>query len=61
MLDNMKIRDIRSAVKIRNNTEFKSHHAPSKLEASGGVRIENIKGYAATGVDIISEENSPIP
>ncbi|MFA6129745.1 MAG: carboxylating nicotinate-nucleotide diphosphorylase [Candidatus Omnitrophota bacterium] len=54
MLDNMKIEDIREAVKIRNSTEFKSHHLPSKLEASGGINLENIKEFAATGVDIIS-------
>lgn len=54
MLDNMKIKDIKEAVKIRNNTEFKSHHAPSKLEASGGINIKNIKVYAATGIEIIS-------
>ena len=54
MLDNMKIEDIKEAVKIRNGTEFKSHHLPSKLEASGGIDLKNIKEYAATGVDIIS-------
>ena len=54
MLDNMKIGDIKEAVKIRNKTEFKSHHLPSKLEASGGIYLKNIKEYAATGVDIIS-------
>ncbi|MDD5116575.1 MAG: carboxylating nicotinate-nucleotide diphosphorylase [Candidatus Omnitrophica bacterium] len=54
MLDNMEIRDIKEAVKIRDNTEFRSHHAPSKLEASGGIYLDNIRDYAATGVDIIS-------
>jgi nicotinate-nucleotide pyrophosphorylase (carboxylating) len=54
MLDNMEIRDIKEAVKIRNNTEFRSHHAPSKLEASGGIYLDNIRDYAATGVDMIS-------
>ena len=54
MLDNMKVEDIKEAVKIRDNTEFKSHHKPSKLEASGGMDLDNIKDYAATGVDIIS-------
>jgi nicotinate-nucleotide pyrophosphorylase (carboxylating) len=54
MLDNMEIRDIKEAVKIRNNTEFKSHHLPTKLEASGGMDFNNIKDYAETGVDIIS-------
>ncbi|MDD5505532.1 MAG: carboxylating nicotinate-nucleotide diphosphorylase [Candidatus Omnitrophica bacterium] len=54
MLDNMKIDDIKEAVKIRNSTEFKSHHLPSKLEASGGIYLDNVKDYAETGVEIIS-------
>ncbi len=54
MLDNMNIEDIKEAVKIRDNTDFKSHHLPTKLEASGGIYLDNIKNYAATGVDIIS-------
>ncbi|MBU0547813.1 MAG: carboxylating nicotinate-nucleotide diphosphorylase [Candidatus Omnitrophica bacterium] len=54
MLDNMKIEDIKKAIEIRNSTEFKSHHQPSRLEASGGIYLENIKEYAATGVEIIS-------
>ncbi|MDD5281672.1 MAG: carboxylating nicotinate-nucleotide diphosphorylase [Candidatus Omnitrophica bacterium] len=54
MLDNMKVEDIKEAVKIRNSTEFKSHHLPSKLEASGGIYLKNIREYAATGVEIIS-------
>lgn len=47
MLDNMKIRDIKEAVKIRDGRKF-------KLEASGGINLGNIKKYAATKVDIIS-------
>jgi len=54
MLDNMGLADIKEAVKIRDNTEFKSHHLPTKLEASGGVDFESVKKIAATGVDIIS-------
>ncbi len=54
MLDNMSLEDIKEAVKIRNNTEFKSHHPPTKLEASGGINMDNVKKVAATGVDIIS-------
>ncbi|MDD5432028.1 MAG: carboxylating nicotinate-nucleotide diphosphorylase [Candidatus Omnitrophica bacterium] len=54
MLDNMSLSDIKEAVKIRNNTEFKSHHPPTKLEASGGVNLDTVKDIAATGVDIIS-------
>jgi len=54
MLDNMSIEDIKEAVKIRNNTEFKSHHPPTQLEASGGIGMENVKKVAASGVEIIS-------
>jgi nicotinate-nucleotide pyrophosphorylase (carboxylating) len=54
MLDNMDPPEIRKAVAIRNNTEFKSHHPPTKLEASGGVDFKTLKKVAATGVDIIS-------
>jgi nicotinate-nucleotide pyrophosphorylase (carboxylating) len=52
MLDNMPIKDIKTAVKIRNSTEFKHHR--TLLEASGGMHLGNIKKYAATGVEIIS-------
>ena len=54
MLDNMNLEDIKEAVKIRDNTEFKSHHPPTMLEASGGVDFDSVKKIAATGVDIIS-------
>jgi nicotinate-nucleotide pyrophosphorylase (carboxylating) len=54
MLDNMSLDDIKEAVKIRNNTEFKSHHPPTKLEASGEIDFDRVKKIAAAGVDIIS-------
>lgn len=54
MLDNMSVEDIKEAVKIRDNTEFKSHHPPTKLEASGGVDFNSVRKIAAAGVDIIS-------
>ena len=54
MLDNMDIPSIKKAVKIRNATEFKSHHPPTKLEVSGGVNLKNVRKLAACGVDIIS-------
>lgn len=47
MLDNMTVRDVKKAVKIRKGS-------PVLLEASGGINFSNIKKYAATGVDIIS-------
>lgn len=52
MLDNMQVKDIKEAVKIRNNTGFKKHK--TLLEASGGIHLGNVKKYAATGVEIIS-------
>jgi len=54
MLDNMSLEDIKQAVKIRNNTEFTSHHPPTKLEASGGIDIKTVRDIAAAGVDMIS-------
>ncbi|MGB4521337.1 MAG: hypothetical protein WBI28_05340 [Candidatus Omnitrophota bacterium] len=47
MLDNMNIKDIRKAVLIRNSLT-------PKLEASGGIHLQNVKQFAATGVDMIS-------
>ncbi len=54
MLDNMSLADIKKAVQIRDKTPFKSHHLPTKLEASGGVNFTTVRKVAATGVDIIS-------
>jgi len=54
MLDNMELKDIKKAIKIRNTTKFKSHHLPTKLEASGGVDFKNVRKLAASGIDIIS-------
>jgi len=54
MLDNMSIEDMKEALKIRDNTEFKSHHPPTMLEASGGVDFESVREIAAIGIDIIS-------
>lgn len=54
MLDNMGPEDIKEAVRIRDNTEFKSHHLPTMLEASGGVDFDSVRNIAASGVDIIS-------
>lgn len=54
MLDNMSLEDMKEAVKIRNHTEFTSHHPPTMLEASGGVDFDTVKRIASIGVDIIS-------
>ncbi|HHV63722.1 MAG TPA: carboxylating nicotinate-nucleotide diphosphorylase [Peptococcaceae bacterium] len=46
MLDNMSLEDMRTAVKLINKRAI--------VEASGGIREENIRAVAETGVDIIS-------
>jgi nicotinate-nucleotide pyrophosphorylase (carboxylating) len=49
LLDNMGINDLRQAVKMRNEL------APAtQLEASGGVRLDNVRDVAETGIDRIS-------
>jgi nicotinate-nucleotide pyrophosphorylase (carboxylating) len=47
MLDNMAIRDIKQAVRIRNQLRI-------KLEVSGGVNLNNVRKFAATGCEMIS-------
>ncbi len=54
MLDNMGIRDIKKAVKLRNPLITGNWEPVPKLEASGGVTLKNIKKIASTGVDMIS-------
>ncbi len=49
MLDNMSIREMKTAVLINR----KAKH-PALLEASGSITIKNVKRVASTGVDTIS-------
>lgn len=49
MLDNFNIVGMRKAVKFRNK-----YFPKVKLEASGGVRLENVRKIAKSGVDFIS-------
>lgn len=49
LLDNMSPRQIAQAVKLRNKARSRI-----LLEASGGITLENVKLYAASGVDRIS-------
>jgi nicotinate-nucleotide pyrophosphorylase (carboxylating) len=53
MLDNMSLEDMTEAVRIRDKraVDFKQKVL---LEASGGVKLENVRAIAETGVDIIS-------
>ena len=50
MLDNMSLKDIKQAVRIKNSLP----HPIPKLEASGGITLRNVKRVASTGVDMIS-------
>lgn len=51
LLDNMKVSEIKEAVKfIKSDKKTKS----IQLEVSGGVRLENVRQIARTGVDRIS-------
>jgi nicotinate-nucleotide pyrophosphorylase (carboxylating) len=52
LLDNMAVDDLRGAVELRDR-EAGPESGP-KLEASGGVDLETVRGIAETGVDFIS-------
>ena len=54
MLDNMSIADIKKAVTIKNNLSTINYKLSTKLEASGGITINNVRNIAKTGVDMIS-------
>jgi nicotinate-nucleotide pyrophosphorylase (carboxylating) len=49
MLDDFALEDMVRAVAINRAAAH-----PSKIEASGGVTLQSIRGIAATGVDYIS-------
>ena len=49
LLDNMSPEDVRRAVERCSKLETKI-----PLECSGGIRLENVRAYADTGVDYIS-------
>ena len=49
LLDNMKPEEVRQAV-----VRVASHSRQVPVETSGGIRLENVRDYAETGVDYIS-------
>ncbi|MBV8205563.1 MAG: nicotinate-nucleotide diphosphorylase (carboxylating), partial [Acidobacteria bacterium] len=49
LLDNMSVADVAAAVE---RCRRHSRHIP--LECSGGISLENVRGYAETGVEFIS-------
>lgn len=49
MLDNFSLKDLKTAVKLRDK-----YYPKVKLEASGGVNLKNVRATAASGVDYVS-------
>lgn len=49
MLDNMPLHQMKTAVDL-----IRSHPVPIKIEASGNITLETLRGVALTGVDYIS-------
>ncbi len=54
MLDNMSIRDIKKAVKLRNEQTNKRTNEQTNLEVSGGINLNNVRKIAACGIERIS-------
>ena len=52
MLDNMNVKDVKKAVRMKRNTQ--QAICDTLLEASGSVNIKNVRAFAQSGVDIIS-------
>ena len=51
MLDNMCTEDVKKAVDLKNQVKYAKKPF---LETSGGITLDNVEEYAATGVDRIS-------
>jgi len=54
LLDNMTPEDVRLAVERCSREDEKKGGPRIPIECSGGVRLENVRAYADTGVDFIS-------
>jgi nicotinate-nucleotide pyrophosphorylase (carboxylating) len=54
LLDNMSPEDVRRAVERCSHHHAKNSDARIPVECSGGIRLENVREYADTGVDFIS-------
>ena len=49
LLDNMSVESVKASV-----DRVRSHSHPVPIEVSGGIRLENVRAYAETGVEFIS-------
>ncbi len=56
LLDNMSPDDVRRCVAVVDEGESATGHRPL-VEASGGISLETIGGYATTGVDLVSSSS----
>jgi nicotinate-nucleotide pyrophosphorylase (carboxylating) len=54
LLDNMQPEDVRRAVERCSQPDVQKDGRRIPLECSGGIRLENVRSYAETGVDFIS-------
>jgi nicotinate-nucleotide pyrophosphorylase (carboxylating) len=54
LLDNMSPEDVRRAVERCSKQEERKSGGRIPIECSGGIRLENVRAYAETGVDFIS-------
>jgi len=54
LLDNMSPEDVRRAVERCSKSDTQKDGRRIPVECSGGIRLENVRAYAETGVDFIS-------
>jgi nicotinate-nucleotide pyrophosphorylase (carboxylating) len=54
LLDNMSVEDVRRAVELCSQPDLQKDGRRIPVECSGGIRLENVRAYAETGVDFIS-------
>lgn len=54
LLDNMSPETVRAAVERCSKPDAQKNGRKLPLECSGGIRLENVRAYAETGVDFIS-------
>ncbi|HME33998.1 MAG TPA: carboxylating nicotinate-nucleotide diphosphorylase [Candidatus Sulfotelmatobacter sp.] len=54
LLDNMSVEDVRRAVERCSQPDVLKSGRTIPVECSGGIRLENVRAYAETGVDFIS-------